>query len=137
MKAQSIGKQVLNSVIFSAVLIGLVLGLQQVPATEGVLHKGILSILIFSAFLGLAIAFMAGWGVKNLDAQTRPNLFIAITGIRMIVSLIFVLIVVYNGLENRVVWVANFFAVYLFYLVFAIYTIMSNLRAISKEGEKI
>ena len=137
MKVQSIGKQVTNSIIFSAILVGLVLGLQQVPGTEGMLHQGVLSILIFSAFLGLAIAFMAGWGVKNLDAQSRPNLFIAITGIRIIVSLIFVLIVVYNGLEERVLWVANFFAIYLIYLVFEIYTIMSNLRAISNEGEKI
>jgi len=136
MKVQSIGKQVLNSTIFSVVLTGLTLGLQQVSGTENVLHGGLLSIVIFSAFLGLLIAFMAGWGLQNLDAQTRPNLFIAITGIRMIVSLIFVLIVVYNGLENRTLWVVNFFAVYLFYLVFEIYTIMSNLRAISNEGEK-
>lgn len=78
---------------------------------------------------------MNAWGVKNIDAQSRPNLFIAITGIRMIMSLIFVLIVVYNGLENRAVWVANFFAIYLFYLVFEIYSIMSNLRAISNEAE--
>ena len=137
MKVQSIGKQVTNSIILSAILIGLVLGLQQVPGTESILHQGILSILIFSAILGLGIAFIAGWGVKNLDDQSRPNLFIAITGIRMIISLIFVLIVVYNGLEERVVWVANFFAIYLIYLVFEIYTIMSNLRAISNEGEKI
>ena len=137
MKVQSVGKQVLNSLIFSVILIGATLGLKQVSGTESVFHDGLLSIVIFSAFLGLVIAFMAGWGLHNLDAQTRPNLFIAITGIRMIVSLIFVLIVVYNGLENRTLWVVNFFAVYLFYLVFEIYTIMSNLRAISKEGEKI
>ncbi len=136
MKVQSIGKQVLNSTLFSVVLTGLTLGLQQVPGTENVLHSGVLSIVIFSAFLGLLIAFMAGWGLQNLDAQTRPNLFIAITGIRMIISLIFVLIVVYNGLEKRTLWVVNFFAIYLLYLVFEIYTIMSNLRAISNEGEK-
>ena len=136
MKVQSVGKQVLHSVIFSVVLTGLTLGLQQVPGTETALHSGLLGIVIFSALLGLLIAFMAGWGLHNLDAQSRPNLFIAITGIRMIISLIFVLIVVYNGLEKRTLWVANFFAVYLFYLVFEIYTIMSNLRAISNEGEK-
>ena len=136
MKVQSVGKQVLHSVIFSVVLTGLTLGLQQVPGTEAALHSGLLGIVIFSALLGLLIAFMAGWGLHNLDAQSRPNLFIAITGIRMIISLIFVLIVVYNGLEKRTLWVVNFFAVYLFYLVFEIYTIMSNLRAISNEGEK-
>ena len=136
MKAQSVGRQVLNSLIFSVILIGLTLGLHQIPGIEAALHSGVLSIVIFSALLGLLIAFMAGWGLHNLDAQSRPNLFIAITGIRMIISLIFVLIVVYNGLEKRTLWVANFFAVYLFYLVFEIYTIMSNLRAISNEGEK-
>ena len=132
MKVQSTGRQVLHSVLFSVFLTALTLGLRQVPGAEKILHSGLLSIVLFSAFLGLLIAFIAGWGMKNLDAQTRPNLFIAITGIRMIVSLIFVLIVVYNGLENQLLWVVNFFLVYLFYLVFEIYTIISNLRAISK-----
>lgn len=132
MKVQSTGRQVLHSVLFSVVLTALTLGLRQVPGAEKILHSGLLSIVLFSAFLGLLIAFMAGWGMKNLDVQARPNLFIAITGIRMIVSLIFVLIVVYNGLENQLLWVINFFLVYLFYLVFEIYTIISNLREISK-----
>ena len=132
MKVQSTGRQVLHSVLFSVVLTSLTLGLRQVPGAEKILHSGLLSIVLFSAFLGLLIAFMAGWGMENLNVQTRPNLFIAITGIRMIVSLIFVLIVVYNGLENQLLWVVNFFLVYLFYLVFEIHTIISNLRAISK-----
>ena len=132
MKVQSTGRQLLHSMLFSVVLIALTLGFRQVPGTEKILHSGLLSIVLFSAFLGLLIAFMAGWGIKNLDAQTQPNLFIAITGIRMIVSLIFVLIVVYKGLENQLLWVINFFLVYLFYLAFEIYTIISNLRAISK-----
>ena len=136
MKVQSTGKQVLNSVIFSAILIGLTIGLQQISGTEKIFHSGLLSIVIFSAFLGLLIAFMVGWGLHNLDAGNRTNLFIAITGIRMIVSLIFVLIVLYNGLDNQMVWVINFFAVYLVYLVFEIKVIMSNLRAISNEGEQ-
>ena len=132
MKVPSTGRQVLHSILFSVFLTAFTLGLRQVPGTEKILHSGLLSIVLFSAFLGLLIAFMAGWGMKNLDAQTRPNLFIAITGIRMIVSLIFVLIVVYNGLENQLLWVVNFFLVYLFYLLFEIYTIISNLHTISK-----
>ncbi len=136
MKVQSVGKQVINSVILSVILIGLTLGLQQIPGSEGFLHSGILAIVIFSGFLGMLISFMVGWGLENLDAGNRPNLFIAITGIRMIISLIFVLIVLYNGLDNQMVWVVNFFAVYLVYLVFEIKVIMSNLRAISNEGEQ-
>lgn len=131
-----IGKQVLHSLIFSAILIALVVAVDQIDSSNSVIHNGVYGIMIFSALLGLVIAFVAAWGMKNMDAQSRPNLFMAITGIRMIVSLIFVLIVVYTGLENRTIWVANFFGVYLFYLVFEIYAIMSNLRAISNEGEK-
>jgi hypothetical protein len=38
-------------------------------------------------------------------------------------------------LENEVIWIVNFFVVYLFYLVFEIYSIISNLRANSNDGE--
>lgn len=133
---QSLGRQILQSLIFSAILVGIVLGLQQIEGSERFVHPQIWSIVIFSALLGLIVVAIGHWGIHNMDAQSRPNLFLGLTVLRLILSMIFIGIVVFSGLEGRITWVADFFAVYLFYLVFEIYSILSNLRAISAEGEK-
>lgn len=91
--------------------------------------------MIFSAVLGIIVVAIAHWALSSFDAQSRPNIFIGLTVLRMLLSMIFLGAVLYIGLEERVLWVVNFFVVYLFYLVFEIYTILSNLRAISGEGE--
>ena len=100
------------------------------------IHPQFWGILIFSFLLGMLVVFIGDWGMCNMDAQSRPNLFLGLSVMRLILSMIFISIVVFTGLEQRVLWVGNFFMVYLFYLVFEIVTILSKLRAISAEGEK-
>ncbi|OEK07260.1 hypothetical protein BFP71_04195 [Roseivirga misakiensis] len=126
----------LKSLIASMLLAGVIFGLHQIEASEKFIHPGIWTIVIFSALLGMLVVAVGHWGLTTLDAQTRTNLFLGLTVMRLLLSMIFIGIVVFAGLEGKVLWVANFFAVYLFYLVFEIYTILSNLRAISTEGEK-
>lgn len=133
---QKLGKQVLNTLILTIIVVGLVLGLQQVAGSERFIHPQIWSIVIFSSILGLIIVAINHWGLKTMDAQSRTNLFLGTTVLRLILSMIFIGIMVFTGLEGQIVWVANFFVVYLFFLVFEIYSILSNLRAISREGEK-
>lgn len=133
---QSLGRQILQSLILSTVLVGLVLGLQQLESSQKFIHPQIWSIVIFSALLGLIVVAISHWGIRNMDAQSRPNLFLGLTVLRLILSMIFIGIMVFSGLEDRIIWVGDFFAIYLFYLVFEIYSILSNLRAISAEGEK-
>ena len=63
----------------------------------------------------------SNWG--SIDATIVITLII--TGV------FFIGITLFLGIENQILWVADFFAIYLFYLVFEIYTILSNLRQIS------
>lgn len=132
---KSLGRQIIESLIFSLILSALVYGVQQIEMEKSLIHEQIWSIMIFSALLGIIVVAIAHWALNSFDAQTRPNIFIGITVLRMLLSMIFLGAVIFIGLENRVLWVADFFVVYLFYLVFEIYTILSNLRAISGEGE--
>lgn len=133
---QSLGKQILYSIVFSAVLMLIVAGLQQLPAADKLIHPGIWTIMIFSAVLGLIVVWVGDWGMRNMDAQSRPNLFIGLTVLRLILSMGFIAIIIFSGLEKRVMWVADFFVVYFCYLAFEVFNILAILRAISREGEK-
>jgi hypothetical protein len=52
--------------------------------------------------------------------------------IRILSSLGFIGILVVLGLENIILFIANFFIIFLFYMIFDIYIFISNLRPISK-----
>jgi len=132
---KSLARQIIESLIFSLILCALVFAVQQIKMEKSLVHEQIWSIMIFSAVLGIIVVAIAHWALNSFDAQSRPNIFIGLTVLRMLLSMIFLGAVIFLGLEERVLWVANFFVVYLFYLVFEIYTILSNLRAISGEGE--
>ncbi|HEY9117711.1 MAG TPA: hypothetical protein VIN11_07785 [Roseivirga sp.] len=132
---KSLGRQILDSLLFSLVLSAIIFGMQQIEMKKSLIHPQIWSIMIFSAILGIIVVAIAHWALSAFEPDTRPNLFIGITVLRMLLSMIFLGAVIFIGLEERVLWVVNFFVVYLFYLVFEIYTILSNLRAISGEGE--
>lgn len=109
--------------------------LQKVDLGRPVVHDQFWSIMVFSALLGFLVVAVADWGLKSFDAQMRPTVFIGITVMRLLLSMLFIGAAIFLGVEERVLWVVNFFAVYLLYLVFELYTILSNLRAISAEAK--
>ena len=125
----------LSSFIFSVVVAGLFFVLQKVDLGKPVVHDKFWFIMVFSALLGFLVIAVAHWGIKNFDAQMRPTVFIGITVMRLLLSMVFIGAAIFLGVEERVLWVINFFAVYLLYLVFELYTILSNLRAISAEAK--
>lgn len=53
-------------------------------------------------------------------------------GIRLLGSIGFVAVMLFLGQENLILFVINFFVVYLFYLLFDIYMLIANLRPNSK-----
>ena len=110
--------------------------IQVIESTNKFIHPGIWTILIFSAIVAVIIGIINHVGMKKVDQLGLTNLFLATTVIRLILSMAFLGIMIFGDIERKVVWVANFFVIYLFYLVFEIYSIMSNLRAISTKGEK-
>lgn len=133
---KSLRRQIMESLIFSLALTLLIWVLTFIPGAERFIHAQIWGILIFSALLGILVAGIAAWGMSTFDAQSRPNIFLGLTVLRMLLSMVFIGIVIFSGVEERILWVADFFGVYLIYLVFEILSILSNLRAISAEGEK-
>lgn len=129
-----LAQQFIRILALTAVIVGLILGLGAV-GLDNIIHEAIWPIVIFSGLVGVGVAFVNMYFVKKGSQLGLVNVFLATTAFRMLLSIIFITVIFYLGLENQLVWIGDFFVVYLFYLVFEIYTIMSNLRAISNEGD--
>ena len=106
-----------------------------VLGADSFVHPNIWPIVIFSSLVGLGVAGLNMYFVKKGSDMGIVNVFLATTVFRMLLSIIFITLNFFQGLEQEIVWIADFFVVYLFFLVFEIYSIISNLRAISNEGE--
>jgi len=59
--------------------------------------------------------------------------YLATIALRLILSIIFIGIELFMGLEQQELFVANFFVLYLFYTVFEILNLNSNLRRNSEK----
>ncbi|WP_192348042.1 hypothetical protein [Algoriphagus sp. Y33] len=95
------------------------------------IHEDIWKILTFLAVTSYLVGVTSIWLLKG---STENLLQIKMLGmvIRIIASLSFIGIMVFIGAENILLFVVNFFILFLFYLVFDIYTFLANLRPISK-----
>lgn len=132
---KSIGAQFLGVLALSSGL-GVFAFLLSYFVEANIIHDQFWGILIFSAAVAFLVTWINHYFMTHGSTLGMTKIFLLNTMIRMILSLIFITIFLAIGLENQLVWIANFFIVYLFYLTFEIYVIMSNLRAISNEGEK-
>lgn len=127
-------QQGLKTLMLTAAVAVLVLLLKALNVTTAI-HEGIWSIIIFSAFVGIGVAVINMYFVTKTDGSNNIAVFLGTTLFRMLLSIIYVTVHFFQGLENELIWIANFFVVYLFYLVFEIHSIISNLRANSNDGE--
>ncbi|WP_339703716.1 hypothetical protein [Algoriphagus aquimarinus] len=95
------------------------------------IHQDIWNILYFLAITSYLVGVMSLWLLKG---STENLLQIKMLGmiIRIIASLTFIGIMVFVRTDNILLFVVNFFILFLFYLVFDIYTFLANLRPISK-----
>ena len=96
-----------------------------------IIHESIWSIFGFVARLAYLLTVVTRW----LYLKSPENLLsLKLLGmiIRILSSLGFIGILVVLGLENIILFIANFFIIFLFYMVFDIYIFISNLRPISK-----
>lgn len=95
------------------------------------IHQDIWKILGFLAITSYLVGVMSLWILKGSTENLLQVKMLAMI-IRIIASLSFIGIMVYLGTENILLFVVNFFILFLFYLVFDIYTFLANLRPISK-----
>ncbi|MEP0712855.1 MAG: hypothetical protein ABJ333_20005 [Algoriphagus sp.] len=112
------------------VAIGLLVLLLQwlMPA---IVHQDIWKILGFLSVTSYLVGVMSIYLLKGSTENLLQVKLLAMV-IRIIASLSFIGILVFLGTENILLFVVNFFILFLFYLVFDIYTFLANLRPISK-----
>ena len=113
----------------SLLLAGIILLLQFL--LPQLIHSTIWIIFGFMAGLSYLLGVVTGW----LYRQSPENLLsLKLLGmvIRILSSLGFIGILAVLELENIILFIANFFIIFLFYLIFDIYIFISNLRPISR-----
>ena len=96
-----------------------------------IIHESIWSIFGFVTGLAYLLSIVTRW----LYLKSPENLLsLKLLGmiIRILSSLGFIGILVVLGLENIILFIANFFIIFLFYMIFDIYIFISNLRPNSK-----
>jgi hypothetical protein len=68
----------------------------------------------------------------SISKENSVNILLGAIGIRLLGSIGFVAVMLLLGQENLILFVINFFVIYLFYLLFDIYMLIANLRPNSK-----
>lgn len=107
----------------------------QIDVTADLIHETAYLVVAFLAFSSALIIILTNLG-SNLGVFDSGQKYLVATTLRLLMSMVFVLILVYNGVENKITFVINFFLLYLSYMLFEIIPIMSNLREISEGTDK-
>lgn len=95
------------------------------------IHSSVWIILICSAVIALVVAVYNTYAI-TASAQSFVPLFLVSMLIRFFLSIAVIGFLLFKYQDLRVVLVVNFFVIYICYLVFEIYSIIANLRQISK-----
>jgi hypothetical protein len=115
--------------LLSAAILLLILGFNTFfPA---LIHEKIWEIFLFLTVLTLIINLLNSFLLKNFSENFLQIIVLA-TILRFISSIVFIGLQFWNTSENIILFISNFFLIFLFYLAFDIYSIISNLRQISK-----
>ena len=115
--------------LFSLIVVGLILLFQQ--TLPQILSESIWTIFYFMVILSYLVSFLALWLYKKSPENFLQIKLLGMV-IRILASLTFIAVIVWGAEENILLFIANFFILFLFYLIFDIYTFISNLRPISK-----
>ncbi|GGZ23196.1 hypothetical protein GCM10007049_15110 [Echinicola pacifica] len=97
----------------------------------GWIHSRIWQVIIF--YFGLML--LSGQLIQFLLKQSEENSVAIVMGatiIRFLASLIFIAICLFTEIDNKILFFADFFVIYLLYLLFDIYSLIANLRPHSK-----
>lgn len=123
-------KSHMGSLIALTVLVVLLTLLVQQLKSEWV-HSRVWQVIIF--YFGLML--VSGQLIQFLLKQSEENsvqIALGATVFRFLASLIFIAICLFLKIDNKILFFANFFVVYLLYLLFDIYGLITNLRPHSK-----
>jgi hypothetical protein len=112
---------------FIAGLVYLISEVFQLPWIHGSIWKIISFFLILTWLTGIFSYYLL-----KISKENSVNILLGAIGIRLLSSIGFIAIMLMIGQENLILFVINFFIIYLFYLLFDIYTLIANLRPNSK-----
>jgi hypothetical protein len=96
-----------------------------------IVHEKVWYIYFFMLLMSFLISLLNGFLLKSF-AENFFNIMVLAMILRFIGTIVFIGIAVWPGMENIILFIADFFVIFLFYLVFDIYAFLSNLRPISK-----
>ncbi len=113
----------------ATVVIGIVLFIVESTGNQkGILHPDIWYIVAFY----LALSFLTDQLMLQAFRNNREKFvqfYLSISVIRLILSLAFIGIFLYNKVPEEILFISNFFALYLFYTCFEIWGVYRKLRA--------
>ncbi len=117
-------KSIVNLILITLVLIGLFYTVNNWQPDWISSHY----VWLIGIYFGLTALTLGlnKWAIKNKSLVT---VFIASQVLRIVFSLALLYLLMSQAPEEANVLVINFFIVYLFYLIFEIITVLSNLRA--------
>ncbi|TLV01159.1 hypothetical protein [Dyadobacter luticola] len=113
--------------LIATIILGIVLFLVQRYLPFPILHPYIWYILIFFFGLSFFAHRLMEFGLRN-NREKFVTFYISTIVGRIILSLVFIGLFLYQGLTDSFLFVTNFFALYLFYTCFEIYGLYRNLR---------
>jgi hypothetical protein len=116
----------LKLLFFSLLIAGIIYLLQEFIKPEWV-HETMWIILSFFVILTWLTGMFTHY-LLELSKENSVSIILGGIGIRFLASVGFVAILLFMGVENLILFVVNFFIIYFFYLLFDIYTLISNLR---------
>lgn len=119
----------LQFLLFCAVLGLFLLGLEVLFPV--IIHQKIWEIYLFFVITSFFVGLLNSFLLKSFSENFFQIMVLAMI-LRFIASLTFVGIEAWLGMENIILFIADFFVIFLFYLAFDIYAFISNLRPISK-----
>ena len=124
----------LKIILFTAVL-AIVIYLTNQFFIPDLIHTQIWIMLGF--FFALAVM---GHRITEMAFQrSKDNVaifYFVVMLIRLLISIIFIGIFLYKGVQDRVLFVMNFFILYLLYVAFEINSLLTNLRRNSRQQER-
>jgi hypothetical protein len=124
-------KSILQIIGVSLLIAGIAIVLQNLESTAHLIHPKFWTLFGGLAIISLLVNFFNQL-VLSQQAEDATKLFLATTVLRLLASLGFAAVLIYLGIDNRITWVLNFFIVYIFYLVFEITSLVTNLRPRSR-----
>ncbi len=126
-------KALFKIVSYSILLAAIIFSLQNISFTNHLVHSGIWTIFLFSFFVAIFIGLSNSYFVSRKDfAENLTQIFLASTVMRLLLSVFFAGIILYLDVDDRLLWVINFFILYISYLLFEIFSLMTTLRPHSR-----